>query len=125
MDNELSTGYDISSSIPIPSMPASFYPGKAPISAFLSGSAQSAAATGSASSASVAGKNVVASAGSSAAPTYVASTSSSAAPVAQATSGSQGGSGGNGGWDEPANAQITPAANGNFGWGKRSAKFRN
>lgn len=138
MDNELSTGYDISSSIPIPTMPASFYPGKAPISAILSGAAQSAAATasaaaatGSAAAASGAGKvaasaSTSASAGSSAAPSYVAATSSSAAPAAQASSG---GWGSWGGWGNSnaaaADAQITPAAKSNLACGKRSAKFRN
>lgn len=132
MGNELSTGFDISSSIPIPTMPASFYPGKAPISAFLSGSAQTAAATGAASAAA---KNVAsASAGGSAAPSYSVPTASSAAPAAaQSSSGSQGSWGGYGGqgwgWGngnvEAADAQITPAAKGNFAAGKRSAKFRN
>ncbi|KAJ4419268.1 hypothetical protein N0V82_005071 [Gnomoniopsis sp. IMI 355080] len=132
MDNELSTGYDISASIPIPTMPASFYPGKAPISAFLSGSAQSASATGAASAAA---KNVAsASAGGVAAPSYsVATSSSTTAPAAQSTSGSHGGWGSYGGqgwgWGngnvEAADAQITPAAKGNFAAGKRSAKFRN
>lgn len=55
MANELTTGYDISVSIPIPTMPASFYPGRQPISAILNGAASSegtaisAAATASAS----------------------------------------------------------------------------
>lgn len=42
MGNELTTGYDISSSIPIPTMPASFYPGRQPISAILNGGSSSA-----------------------------------------------------------------------------------
>lgn len=74
MDNELTTGYDISSSIPIPSMPASFYPGRAPISAILSGSASEA--TGSVA---VASGNAGSSGGSS------ASSASAAAGVAGAS----------------------------------------
>lgn len=42
MANELTTGWDISSSIPIPTMPASFYPGRQPISAILNGGGSSA-----------------------------------------------------------------------------------
>lgn len=131
MDNELSTGYDISSSIPIPSMPASFYPGRQPISAILSGSASTA--TGSSAAVVSSGSD---SAGSSAAASpagYAASGSAStlatsytsAASAAQETSvtttpaaaqptaGSQGwGHGGSfGGWGK-----------GNFG--KGSAKLR-
>lgn len=131
MGNELSTGFDISSSIPIPTMPASFYPGKAPISAFLSGSAQTASATGAASAAA---KNAAsASAGGSAAPSYsVATASSAATAAAQSSSGSQGSWGGYGGqgwgWGNvnvAADAQVTPAAKANCAGSKRSAKFRN
>lgn len=45
MANELTTGWDISSSIPIPTMPASFYPGRQPISAILNGGGGSSADT--------------------------------------------------------------------------------
>jgi rhamnogalacturonan hydrolase len=43
MANELKSGWPLTASIPIPSLPASFFPGKQPISAILSGSAGSAA----------------------------------------------------------------------------------
>lgn len=69
MDNELTTGWDISSSIPVPSMPASFYPGRQPISAILSGSASKA--TASAASSESSGSAAAAQAG------YAASDSSS------------------------------------------------
>ncbi|POS68801.1 murein transglycosylase [Diaporthe helianthi] len=42
MVNELPTGWNISSSIPIPTMPASFYPGRQPINAILNGGGSSA-----------------------------------------------------------------------------------
>lgn len=51
MSNELSTGYDVSSSIPIPTMPASFFPGKAPISSIGLGASGSSASGSSGSSA--------------------------------------------------------------------------
>ncbi|KAJ4396094.1 hypothetical protein N0V93_000311 [Gnomoniopsis smithogilvyi] len=132
MENELTTGYDISSSIPIPTMPASFYPGKAPISAFLSGSAESASSTGAASAAAKAAVSA-SGRGSSAAPSYSISSTSSAAAAAQATSGSQGSWSGYGGqswgWGksnaEAADAQVTPVAKSASTACKRSAKFRN
>jgi rhamnogalacturonan hydrolase len=48
MANELTTGWDVSSSIPIPTMPASFYPGRQPISAILNGGGSSADTNGKA-----------------------------------------------------------------------------
>lgn len=97
MDNELSTGFDISSSIPIPTLPASFYPGVAPISAILSGSstaeATAAAADVEATSTAVAGStSAVASASSavtSSAPSSSASASSGTGPAAEAESDSE------------------------------------
>lgn len=144
MDNELSTGYDISSSIPIPTMPASFYPGRDPISAILNGDAAAATATGSSSSATdVAAAAAVPASGatgsgrasSSAAQTSTAQASSAqpSSPYAQPSSGGWGGwgsgsgSGGSGfgGWGNAnvAEAATTPAPTAKCG-SKRSAKFR-
>lgn len=146
MDNELSTGYDISSSIPIPTMPASFYPGRQPISAILNGALSaasvSASATGSGSSAAStgsavgSGSNYVSSA---AVPAYVASASSSASSAvqtsasdAQPSAGRQGGWGGYSGFGSGLGAwgkgnvaepTTTPAPESKFRQ-KRSAKFR-
>lgn len=110
MANELATGYDISASIPIPAMPASFYPGKAPISAFLAGSADAAAATGAA----------VATDADVAASSPATKTSSTAAATATPKKGAGGSRG-----KSNAKAQVTPAARSNVGSGKRSARLRN
>lgn len=139
MANELATGYDVSSSIPIPTMPASFYPGLEPISAVLNGAASAAASATGKSNAAVTASAVVSGGGSAstaAVPASGASGSSASysapsetsAPDAQPTSGGWGGSswgsGSSGFWgngkvevEEPA---TTPAPG---GW-KRSAKFR-
>lgn len=116
MDNELSTGYDISSSIPIPSLPASFYPGRQPISAILSGSAASASATGAANAAvasfggaSSAGASPASAAASTMATAYTSTTAAAAEATTPATTAaaqpSAGGSswgqgGGFGGWGQ-------------------------
>lgn len=113
MDNELTTGYDISSSIPIPSMPASFYPGRQPISAILSGSASeatgsAAVASGSSSSASVAAAAGYAASGSSStlATAYTAAQVTTAA-AAQTTTDS---------WNQ---------GDSGFGWGQGGGSFGN
>lgn len=124
MDNELSTGFDISSSIPIPSMPASFYPGRQPISALLSGSAATATAAATASASGSSGDSAAASpagyaasgsgSGSTLATTYTsAAATATTTAAAKPTSGSEGwGMGsGFGGW-------------GKGSWGKGSAKLR-
>lgn len=142
MDNELSTGYDISASIPIPTMPASFYPGRLPLSAVLNGAASAASATGSGSSA--ASTSGAASSGSkyvssAALPAYVASTSSSASSAVQTSaSDAQPSAGGHGAWGassgfgsgfvawakgDVAEPATTPAPESKFRQ-KRSAKFR-
>lgn len=137
MDNELSTGYDVSSSIPIPTMPASFYPGRNPISAILNGNGAAATATGSGSSASatsgVAAAAAVPASGASTSDSYSAAQTSSAqtsSADAQPSSGGWGGwgSGGSGfgGWGNAnvAKPATTPAPAAKFAAGKRSAKFR-
>lgn len=145
MDNELATGYDISSSIPIPTMPASFYPGRSPISAILNGAAaaaasatasgSSSAATDVAAAAAVSGASASSSSAapatgvSSAASLVASQTPSSSAASSSAAGGWSGwgsGSGngfgggfwGNGNFAKPATTPA-PAVN------KRSAKFRN
>lgn len=150
MDNELATGYDISSSIPIPTMPASFYPGRNPISAILNGDAAAATATGSGSSAAaatgVAAAAVVSSSSgsetSAAAPAYDGSSSDSYS-AATATSSSyaqpsSGGWGGYSGWGSDSGSDSGSGFRGSSFWGKnkiaepattpapakRSAKFR-
>lgn len=118
MDNELTTGYDISSSIPIPSMPASFYPGRQPISAILSGSAseatESAAASGSSSSGSVAAAAGYAASSSSStlataytAAAQVTTTTAAAAATTQMTADS---------WDQGGRGS---------GWGQGGGSFGN
>lgn len=154
MDNELSTGYDISASIPIPTMPASFFPGRSPISAILNGDSSAATATGSGSSAAAA-TNVAAavsgsgSGSSAAAPAYGGSSSSSSSDGYSATQTSSsyaqpsaGGWGGSSGWgsgrggsgfggssfrggnDDVAEPATTPAPAVKAAACKRSAKFR-
>jgi rhamnogalacturonan hydrolase len=54
MAGELSTGFDISSSIAIPTMPASFFPGKSPISAIGQGASGSGSSAASSAVAAVA-----------------------------------------------------------------------
>lgn len=120
VDNELSTGYDPSASIPIPTMPASFYPGKQPISALLSGSAATATATGS-SSADVQDNHAAAASGVSKTTSTATKSSSTAAAVETSTDSDKGSWGSWGSWGQGADAQVTPAAD----WEKRSAKFRN
>lgn len=136
MDNELSTGYDISSSIPIPTMPASFYPGRSPLSAILNGDASAATATGSGSSAAATtGVAAAAVAGSSSSDSYSATpTSSSSAQPSSGGWGSNSGWGSHSGSGSPfggssfwshndiAEPATTPAPR--AAAGKRSAKFR-
>ncbi|KAJ0109156.1 hypothetical protein J7T55_002348 [Diaporthe amygdali] len=99
MDNELTTGYDISSSIPIPTMPASFYPGRQPISAILNGAGSSADTKNNAvSQASASSATPVASSGNVGASGYAPSLPSatgfatrySSAAAAQPSAGGQG-----------------------------------
>lgn len=106
MANELTTGWDISSSIPIPTMPASFYPGRQPISAILNGGGSSAdtnakavaqaSATGAAPSGNVGASGNVPSMPS--ATGFITRYSSAAAP--QPTAGGQDNQGWGQGWGQ-------------------------
>lgn len=151
MDNELTTGYDISASIPIPTLPASFYPGRAPISAILNGASASegsgASATASVSHAVATGGDIGVSGYSSASPatssfltsyyTSLNGASRTSAAVAAPSVGAQGGQGwgqgsgffgGQNGWfkDKAATSSSVsaPATTAPPSWGKNSAKLR-
>ncbi|KAH8673320.1 pectin lyase fold/virulence factor [Xylariales sp. PMI_506] len=80
MANELTTGFDISSSIPIPTMPQSFFPGSAPISAIL------AYAASTADAAAVASTSTSAAAASSTTTANASSTTAKAASAASSLS---------------------------------------
>lgn len=151
MDNELTTGYDISASIPIPTMPASFYPGRSPISAILNGDASSddssTSASASGSTAVATAQHVGVSGYASASPaassfatsyyTSLAEASETSSASAEPTTESQGGQswgqgsgsfGGQNGWfenkavvDSSSSAPATTAAP---SCGKNSAKLR-
>lgn len=132
MDNELTTGYDISSSIPIPTMPSSFYPGREPISAILSGSAATAtaaAASSAATSSSVAVAADIASTSSSFATSYTSSskttsTKKSKATTTSASSGKDFGKGKGAVAADSSSAVVTAAPSAGTPGCSKSAKLR-